>query len=332
MKIVRIAVSVWNDFRASTAHRGSSYTLIFAFLVLSGCATLVPQRTPAPLLTWVHVPQALPEGISAYEADDPTLPLRAWLVRIDPSRHPVRVVSSEDPSDWRETASQFGARTDACAILNGGYFRMGNFPASAVGLLVERGIQTAPPTTEESRNDVPYRVARAAFGLSQKGTVEVGWADVDEAGNLVLRSAPWPNRRGHPAPPDAPPPATLWNPQEAMAAGPMLLYNGRLRVTDEAEVFFGSSIPAVHPRTAVGVTASGEMLWLVVDGRQAQSRGSSLPELGRILLEAGAIHALNLDGGGSSTLVVQDSLLNRPTGGFFQREIHNALVAGSCRD
>jgi len=329
MKIVRIAVSVWNDLRASTAQRRSSYTLLLA-LLLGGCATLAPQRTPAPLVTWEPVLLPLPEGIAAFEAVDSTLPLRAWLVRIDPVRHPVRVVSSTDSSDWRESAAQFSERLGACAILNGGYFRMGNFPASAVGLLVERGIQTAPPTTEETRNGVAYRVARAAFGLSQRGKVEVGWADLDDAGGLVLRSAPWPNRPGIPAPSDTPPPATLWNPQEAMGAGPMLLFNGRLRVTDSDEVFFGSSIPAVHPRTAVGVTASGEMLWLVVDGRQAQSRGSSLPELGRILLEAGAIHALNLDGGGSSTLVVRDSLLNRPTGGTFQREVHNALVAGSC--
>lgn len=330
MNIVRIAVRFLSRHVASTAQRWASYTALL--LLAAGCATVVPQRTPSPLVVWEPLALDLPQGLAAFETSSETLPLKAWLVRVDPKRQSVRVVSSVDATDWRETASQFAARTGACAILNGGYFRMGNFPASAVGLLVERGMQTAPPTTEESRNGVSYRVARAAFGISQRGEVQVGWADSNEADALVLRSAPWPNRPGAPAPADAAPPALPWNPQEAMGAGPMLLYNGRLAVTDDAEVFFGSSIPAVHPRTAVGVTASGEMLWLVVDGRQAPSRGSSLPELGRILLEAGAIHALNLDGGGSSTLVVQDSLLNRPTGGVFQREVHNALVAGSCRE
>lgn len=63
----------------------------------------------------------------------------------------------------------------------------------------------------------------------------------------------------------------------------------------------------VHPRTAVGVDASGERLLLVVvDGRQPNySDGANLQELADILLANGAYGALNLDGGGSSTLVIE---------------------------
>ena len=62
-----------------------------------------------------------------------------------------------------------------------------------------------------------------------------------------------------------------------------------------------------HPRTAVAVDQSRQQLILVViDGRQPNySEGVTLPELADILREAGAYHALNLDGGGSSTLVMQ---------------------------
>lgn len=76
-----------------------------------------------------------------------------------------------------------------------------------------------------------------------------------------------------------------------------------------------------HPRSAVGLSADGKTLLLVaVDGRQAgHSRGATLGELGALLLGFGAQHALNLDGGGSTTLVLKDpaigtySLVNRPS-------------------
>lgn len=62
-----------------------------------------------------------------------------------------------------------------------------------------------------------------------------------------------------------------------------------------------------HPRSAVGVSADGRTLLIVaVDGRQEHSRGATLVELGRLMQSMGAYHALNLDGGGSSALVIKD--------------------------
>ncbi len=64
---------------------------------------------------------------------------------------------------------------------------------------------------------------------------------------------------------------------------------------------------ARHPRTAVGVSADQRTLLLVtVDGRQESSRGVTLVELSDLMQKLGAQQALNLDGGGSSTLVVKD--------------------------
>jgi len=62
-----------------------------------------------------------------------------------------------------------------------------------------------------------------------------------------------------------------------------------------------------HPRSAVGVSADGRSLLIVaVDGRQEHSRGATLEELGKLMQHLGAYHALNLDGGGSSALVIKD--------------------------
>lgn len=64
----------------------------------------------------------------------------------------------------------------------------------------------------------------------------------------------------------------------------------------------------VHTRTAVGYSTDGTTVWLVVvDGRSPKSRGVSLPELAQIMLDLGAHHAINLDGGGSATLIARSA-------------------------
>jgi exopolysaccharide biosynthesis protein len=65
---------------------------------------------------------------------------------------------------------------------------------------------------------------------------------------------------------------------------------------------------------------------MVVDGRQPESRGVRLDELAQLMHDVGAVDALNLDGGGSSALVVHGTLLNRPQGLPLQREVMSALV------
>jgi len=82
----------------------------------------------------------------------------------------------------------------------------------------------------------------------------------------------------------------------------------------------------IHPRTALGLDAAGQVMWLVVvDGRQRNySEGMSTPELARYMRSLGCWNAVNLDGGGSSIMMVADregvpEVVNRPStrvGGF----------------
>lgn len=80
------------------------------------------------------------------------------------------------------------------------------------------------------------------------------------------------------------------------------------------------------PRTGVGVTASGKILLVVVDGRQPRwSLGPTVDEFARIMKDLGAVDALNLDGGGSSEMVVKGEVVNRPSDGN-ERAISNAIL------
>ena len=81
-----------------------------------------------------------------------------------------------------------------------------------------------------------------------------------------------------------------------------------------------------HPRTAVGFSAdSTQMYFVVVDGRQTRSAGMMLSELGDFLVMIDVEHAINLDGGGSSALVIQNEVVNSPSDGGRQRSVANAL-------
>lgn len=90
-----------------------------------------------------------------------------------------------------------------------------------------------------------------------------------------------------------------------------------------------------HPRTAIGLTAKGELIFATVDGRQpGYSIGVTLPELAELMLSRGAVAAINLDGGGSTTMTVRlpgtDGVtqVNRGSDGF-EREVSNSIVVFS---
>lgn len=269
----------------------------------------------------------MPGGIRVYEGRNVVLPLRAWYVRIA-ERDPTivtRVVLSDD-FDRRETVEDFAADSGACVAVNGGFFATDVVPAVHAGLLFVGARLVAPATRRVEREARTYEVARAALGFTPDDRVEIAWAT--SRGDSVFTIAVPPNNApGRPASwSAATAPAVPWRVRGAVAAGPMLIVDGEIAVTTQQEVFFGSSIPDVHPRTAAGVTRNGDLLVLVVDGRQVESRGVSLEELAVILHDLGAERALNLDGGGSSTIVAGGVLLNRPTGDTAQREVMSALV------
>lgn len=117
------------------------------------------------------------------------------------------------------------------------------------------------------------------------------------------------------------PKAMLW----AIGGGPRLLRDGKISIECEREGFSPSFRQTKHPRTAVGLRDDA-LIWVVVDGRQpGYSEGMSLDELAEFLSNAGCKDALNLDGGGSSTLFVRGEVVNQPSDGR-ERPIANALL------
>ena len=128
--------------------------------------------------------------------------------------------------------------------------------------------------------------------------------------------------------------------REAISGGPRIVRNGKVSIEHEAENLSASFATDRHPRTAVGIDDGGRTLFLVtVDGRQpGYSVGMSLAELAEFMstklalftkARVNAAQALNLDGGGSTTMVVGNQVVNRPSDQTGERTVANALLVTS---
>jgi exopolysaccharide biosynthesis protein len=101
-----------------------------------------------------------------------------------------------------------------------------------------------------------------------------------------------------------------------------------MRITnDEERMFMGRAREDLHPRTAMGYTADGRLLILAVEGRhKGVAEGASLTDLADILLSLGAVEALNLDGGGSSCLLVMGKETIKPSDKEGQRAVPGVFL------
>jgi hypothetical protein len=120
-----------------------------------------------------------------------------------------------------------------------------------------------------------------------------------------------------------------------VSGGPRLLRAGLIRIGSIAEgfaplggsSFFHAFVVARNPRTLAGVSADGRLLLVTIDGRRRRwSAGVSLVEAARVMRALGARDALNLDGGGSTTMSVRGRVVNRPSDGGRERAVSDGLL------
>jgi len=203
-------------------------------------------------------------------------------------------------------------------------------PGELVGFSSLGGTLEAPPGNACSVRLVPVSGPTPANGdgVDQDFTVDVATCSQEPLtrdGGVVLSAAPSTDEATLLLALEPGTPMRLhwtfgWaNVLDAVGGVPMLLRDGV--VLNECNSACGSV-----PRTGVGVTANGRILLVVVDGRQPKwSVGPTVTEFARIMKDLGAVTALNLDGGGSSTMVVDGKVVNRPSDRR-ERAISNAIV------
>jgi len=112
---------------------------------------------------------------------------------------------------------------------------------------------------------------------------------------------------------------------DAVGGGPVIVRDGK-PVYRANEAFTVSQIAPRHPRTAIGQLADGRLIFVVVDGRQpGYSIGMTTFEMALTMTRLGAVRAMQLDGGGSSTMAFDGTVLNSPSDGR-ERPVPTALM------
>lgn len=213
--------------------------------------------------------------------------------------------------------------------MNGGYFWEG----SSLSLLCRNNMIIVPNNqieyrTDANGNEIHYFPTRGAFGLMNDGTYKVNWVYTNN--NITYAyPTPAPNMSG--TTPLQMPSATypdgsvLWTSKTAIGGGPVLIKNGVYINSYNAELFddssgVGSTIS--NPRSAIGITRGGKLVFFVCEGRNMSPNvpGYTLEEVAKIMKSIGCVEALNLDGGGSSCMLINGIETIKPSDGS-QREV-----------
>jgi hypothetical protein len=166
-----------------------------------------------------------------------------------------------------------------------------------------------------SGNAIPPNGAiLAAYGAGSRIKEVEAMADGDTVRVLLTTTPRLPSRH---------PPALL------IGGWPRILQDGRIVASDAptAEGTISRNAEQRHPRTAIGFSRDSATLYLLtVDGRSENSGGMTLVELATMMRKLGAWQAMNFDGGGSTTMVIDGTVMNKPSDTTGEREVGNVLA------
>ncbi len=283
--------------------------ILLSFLLLT---TITFSQT----ITWTETTSSytLPPGVKVFSGERTSPILKIFYIDVD-MNNPDLVIHPYISSTNR-TINNFVPFVGAYAGVNGGFFG-GTSSFSAVVYPYEVKAQNVASVT---RNSQSYPVIRSFFGMNFNRTFNVEW--IYHYGNNVSdiyrfdAPMPYTNNQQTPLPPPQQSAGSVYeNLLVGIGGAPTLVKNGQVNVTYNEEIMWGSGVGYDNrdPRTAVGYTANNHVIMIVADGRQSTSQGVGLPELAQIMIDLGCVEAMNLDGGGSTQMVVGNQLVNTPS-------------------
>lgn len=297
------------------------------FLLLLTCNSLLLSAQID--LDWernTELEEGLPPSIKIFETFgtyDDGAPLHAIYAEVDLTDPNIILSSAYSAGDEGfKTPGEFAAEEvePDYVTINAGYFSS----TSSVSLVIEDG-QLRVPGIASVSGLFPMR---GAFGVDPAGNPDVTWTyNVGEEQTTYRYPRPNPDNT-------IPPTATYpqggepWAVNAAVGAGPVLVENGIARVFSTEELAQQNTTDTKEPRTAIGYTEDNRAILMVVDGRQVGlSSGISLLDLADVLVALDCVEGLNLDGGGSSAMVVADELANSPSdAGNVQRNVPSVFM------
>ena len=182
---------------------------------------------------------------------------------------------------------------------------------NGIEVVVAEGLVVAVHDGAGSRSVPPNGYVLSAHGLARRWVRE----HLRPGGRVELRAS----AKFEPALP--------FDPDFVLGGGPVLLRDGAPAAAADAGEYAAGFRLERHPRTAVGARADGTVVLAVVDGRQpGLSVGMTIDELTALMTGLGCVAAINLDGGGSTTMVVRGRVANHPSDPGGERPVGDALL------
>lgn len=214
------------------------------------------------------------------------------MVVNDPTR--VKVGYSSKLGKEGQTTSQIAKNFNAVAAINGGGFSDKSANSTWTG---NGGTPTGVIMSEGKIvfNELETNDEVDMMGMTKEGKLIVGKHSLNELRNLKVT--------------------------DAISFGPALVVNGQPTIKN------GDGGWGIAPRTVIGQRKDGAMLLLVIDGRQIlNSIGATLKEAQDIMLQYGAVNAINLDGGKSTTMYYGGDIINSPSDSLGERSVPSAII------
>lgn len=329
------------------------FSLMFVFILsimLFSCAkkttvtTVIPVTPTTPVTSLITLPigwkmsssfgTSFPTGIQVYQYDTIFLGKRvkAFCVAYDSKNttiefKPIMASTATTPSTFFSNESGV-----VYACINGGYFGSNQSYSLVKYNNVVSSANIKALTRTYNGVNTPYYPTRAAFGIDAAGSPSIGWIYNVGSGNDLIYNypSPSPNLLGSaPQPfPTATFPAngTIWNTVSAIGGSPVLIKNNSIQITANEELIDVNNTTS-RPRSAIGYTNNGIILILAVEGDNPPTyTGINLADLAALQQSLGATNAINLDGGGSTSLIIGGLRTVRPGDNGVERPVVSAVL------
>lgn len=273
--------------------KGRVIGLFLAIICIISICSFSYKKKDTFAMNYSVLSKYLSEDIELYTISDTKC--KGYYIQVkDPKR--IKVAYTSGLNKYGQTVAEIAEENNAVAAVNGGGFKGSLDTLDSdnngipTGFIISDGKCIYDDTDRYEKNSTAQASKQEVFAMTEGGKLITGNFSREELEKL--------------------------NVQEALSFGPALIINGKKREMN------GDGGWGIAPRTAIGQREDGTIILLVLDGRSLESFGATLKDTQEVLYELGAVNAVNLDGGSSSTMYYNGTTINSSEG----REVPTAVI------
>lgn len=277
--------------------------------------------------------QPLPNGVHVYFTNDSLngKPNKAYYVEANFKNKSLLFSTAVGEGKRYTPSAYYTKEQEPLVVVNSSFFEF--IRNSNLNIVMNEGKITAynlHTIALKGKDTLTYRhMLGSAIGINKKRKADIAWLYTDSSStyplasqepvNAIKDSIPYLRTNQFKVPVQL----DKWKMQTAVGGGPVLVQEGKVKITNNEELkFAGKALYDKHPRTAMGYTNNGKLIIMAVEGRfPGKAEGADLLQLATLLKDIGCIEALNLDGGGSSCLLVNGKQTIQPSDKEGQRPV-----------